>query len=227
LSDLTERRFSMSDPNYCDITVVLDRSGSMGPVVDDTIGGFNRFLQDQQAAPGRATLTLVQFDHEYEFVHQGKPVGEVPPLDRNTYGPRGSTALLDAVGRAIQETGARLEAMPEGSRPGKVIFVILTDGMENASREFTRDRINQMISHQREVYSWDFLFLGANQNAIHAGAQIGIAAHAAMTFANNTAGNVAAYGSASNAVLRSRSTGTLCFFGAEDREAQRKAGATH
>jgi len=176
--------------DFTDITVVLDRSGSMASVVNDTKGGFDHFVDDQKKAPGQANLTLVQFDTIYDFVHQGKPIAEVPPL---VFEPRGGTALLDAIGRAINETGARLKAMPESDRPAKVVFVIITDGEENASKEFTKDRINDMIKHQRDAYKWEFVFLGANQDAIQAGTQLGIAPLNSMTYAHNSKGVQAAF----------------------------------
>src|SRR6185437_887189 len=128
--DSSPPRPPMPNPNFTDITIVLDRSGSMEVIADDTVGGFNQFLKEQKKVPGKALLTLVQFDHEYQFVHQAVPIGSVPLLTRKTYVPRGSTALLDAIGRAINETGQRLAALPEPERPGNVIVMILTDGLE-------------------------------------------------------------------------------------------------
>jgi hypothetical protein len=209
----------MPDPDFCDFTVVLDRSGSMHSVASDTVGGFNRFVEDQKAAPGRAVLTLVQFDTEYEFVHRAVPVGQVPPLD---FHPRGGTALLDALGRAIVETGERLAAMPEDARPGKIAFVVLTDGQENSSREYTRERVFEMIRRQNEEYSWQFLFLGANQDAISAASSIGIPAAAAMTYAGTGQGTARAMNSASSALrsYRCGPRGQSVSFTDEDRAVQ-------
>jgi hypothetical protein len=206
----------MPRQDFADITVVLDRSGSMEKVAQETVSGFNHFIGEQKKAPGQAVLTLVQFDTQYEFVHRAKPVAEIPSL---IFQPRGWTALFDAMGRAINETGERLSAMSENDRPGKVIFVTLTDGLENSSREFSRERIFQMISHQREVYGWEFLFLGANQDAIGTAAKIGITMDAAMTYAGNPAGTSDAYVAASAAVLRSRSGGAAHFL-QSDRDKQ-------
>ena len=163
-----------------DIVVVLDRSGSMQACKDDAEGGLNAFVEDQKKRPGRAVFTLVQFDTEYEFVHCGVPVAEVPPF---TLVPRGWTALLDAVGRAILETGERIAKTPESERPGLVAFVIITDGQENSSKEFTKDQIKQMIQHQTDVYQWQFTFLGANQDAFAEAGGIGITADKAAYFA--------------------------------------------
>jgi hypothetical protein len=218
----------MPRPDLSDITIVLDRSGSMSSVAADTIGGFNRFVADQKAAPGEARLTLVQFDNIYEPVHRGVPIREVPDLTGETFVPRGGTALLDAIGRAIGETGSRLGAMAESDRPGKVFFVVLTDGEENSSREFTRDRINEMIARQRDVYSWQFVFLGANQDAISAAASIGIPTANSMTYAHNAVGTADAFAALSwgTHVNRAAPGGVaVAFFNADDRAAQEKHGA--
>ena len=155
-----------------DITMVIDRSGSMDSIKTDAEGGINTFIESQKSEPGEALLTLVQFDTEYEFVHQGVPIGGVPKFKLV---PRGSTALLDAVGRAISEAGTRLAAIEEAQRPGLVVFVIVTDGAENSSKEFTRERIRQMVELQQSVYKWQFTFLAANQDAFAEGASMGIA----------------------------------------------------
>jgi len=154
-----------------DITMVVDRSGSMSSIRTDAEGGINTFIRSQKTATGEAFLTLVQFDNEYEFVHSGVPIHSVRGYQLI---PRGSTALLDAVGRAINETGARLAAMEESQRPGLVLFVIVTDGEENSSKEFTLEQIRTMIEHQQSVYSWQFTFLAANQDAFAAGQSMGI-----------------------------------------------------
>lgn len=178
----------MPKPGFADITIVLDRSGSMESIADDTIGSFNAFLKDQQKEPGQAQLSLVLFDHEYTPVHSAVPLASVPRLTAATFQPRGSTALLDAIGRTILATGQRLSAMPELERPERVVFVIITDGQENSSREFTRERIFEMIAHQRDAYAWHFEFLGANQDAIQAAGHIGIPAADALTYGATAAG---------------------------------------
>jgi hypothetical protein len=176
-----------------EIAIVLDRSGSMADMKSEAIGGFNHFLESQQKLPGNARLTLVLFDHEYILEHDGVPVSEICPLDEHTYVPRGTTALLDAIGRTINTIGERLAKIPESDRPAKVLIVILTDGLENASQEFKRAQIFQMIKHQREVYSWEFLFLGANQDAIQAGSAIGIPTSNAATFSEEPGGTAQAF----------------------------------
>jgi len=211
--------------DLCDVSFVLDRSGSMESVRNDTIGGFNAFIEAQQKLPGECLATLAQFDHDYEVVYSGKPIKDVPKLTAETFVPRGSTALLDAIGRTINETGKRLSAMPEADRPGKVIFVILTDGGENASKEFNREQVFKMISLQRDTYKWEIVFLGANQDAIKVGGSIGVAAASSMTYASNAQGTQAVFKSASNYVSRARGGAVNLAFTEEDRKAQAAAGA--
>jgi hypothetical protein len=165
-----------------EISIVLDRSGSMASMAKEAIGGFNGFLESQQKLPGDARLTLVLFDHEYIVKYDERPIKDVPPLDEHTYVPRGTTALLDAIGRTINTIGERLDKTPEPERPGKVIIAILTDGLENASQEFKPKQIRSMIEHQREKYTWEFIYLGANQDAIAVGETMGIASGCAVTF---------------------------------------------
>lgn len=209
--------------NLTDITVVLDRSGSMQSVWDDTIGGFNTFLQGQKDADGEATLTLVQFDHEYNVVYDNINIQDVVPLNRETYVPRGNTALLDAIGRSVVTTGERLKNTPEEDRPSNIVFVILTDGFENGSREYQRSQINEMIKHQTDTYNWDFVFLAANQDAIATGSSLGFGAGNSMSFASNSVGTKAVYDtiSASMANLRGGDLSYKTeFFKQSDRDAQ-------
>jgi len=166
--------------DYTDITLVVDRSGSMETMQADAEGGINTFIKEQAGKPGKCLVSLVQFDSEYEPVWSGVRAADCP---RYTLTPRGSTALLDAVGRTIEATGARLAALPEEERPGLVIFVITTDGMENASSTYTRERVREMIAHQQNVYKWQFTFLAASADAFDEGNQLGfdensLAAHA-------------------------------------------------
>ena len=170
----------MTDPTYTDITMVLDRSGSMQSIKDDTIGGFDAFISEQRRLPGRCTVSLVQFDNVYEEVYTGRDLADVPSL---TLVPRGSTAMLDAIGRAVNATGARLAAMPEDRRPGTVIVGIMTDGLENASREFTYPTVKALIEQQEQVYGWTFMYMGANQDAIEVSASLGVARDRLLTYA--------------------------------------------
>ncbi len=191
--------------NLTDITLVVDRSGSMEAIRADAEGGVNTFLTDQAGQPGEALVTLVQFDTHYEFVHRGVPVGKVP---RYQLVPRGGTALLDAMGRAINETGERLGMMLEADRPGLVVFVVMTDGEENSSQEFSKATIKKMIEHQQSVYNWQFTFLGANQDAFAEAGSIGMTAAGTANFAANKVD--AAYRATSAKVARMRTQAAAC-----------------
>lgn len=174
--------------NYSEIAFVLDRSGSMESCRDAALAGFNSFLVEQQKVTGLAKLTLVLFDDEYLLPINALPVAEILPLNDDSYVPRGSTALLDAIGRTVAELGARLAALPERDRPSQVIVAILTDGAENSSQTYTWREIARVIKEQTEQYRWTFLFLGANQDAIATAAQMNIGAANAATYVADTAG---------------------------------------
>lgn len=161
----------MTKPNLTEIIVVLDRSGSMSSIASDMRGGFDSFIEKQKATVGECRVTLVQFDDQYDTVYTARPVAEVPKLELS---PRGSTALLDAVGRTIDMVGLRLKNTPEGDRPSKVVFMIITDGMENASREYSNQKVASMTKHQQDKYGWEFMYLGANQDAYAVAMDIGI-----------------------------------------------------
>jgi hypothetical protein len=180
-----------------ELAFVLDRSGSMGCVAESAVAGFNAFLRDQQTAPGHARFTLVLFDDQYLVPAEALPISQVAPLDATTYVPRGSTALLDAMGRTIDDLGRRLAGVPEPERPAKVIVAILTDGYENASQQYTQRDVAARIRRQRDQYGWKFLFLGANQDAIATAAQLNIASHDAATFQADAAGARASFKSTS------------------------------
>jgi hypothetical protein len=175
----------MTKPNSTEIIVILDRSGSMSSIAADMRGGFDEFISQQRALPGECCVTLVQFDDKIETVYTAKPVSDVPPL---ALVPRGSTALYDAIGRTLVESGERFAAMHEGARPSKVILVIITDGHENASREYQAAKVSRMIKHQVEAYQWETIYLGANQDAVAVAEQIGIQAKQAVTYDATRAG---------------------------------------
>jgi hypothetical protein len=169
----------MTDPNLTYLYFLLDRSGSMESIKSDTQGGFDAFIGEQRSTPGECRVTLAQFDDDYEEVYRDVPVADVPPLQLH---PRGTTALLDSIGRLIGDAGARLAALPEEDRPGTVIVGIMTDGQENASREMTHARVKALIEQQTNEYNWRFLYMGADQDAIEVGASIGVAAANSMTY---------------------------------------------
>jgi len=172
--------------HYSEIAFVLDRSGSMESCREAAIEGFNSFLQNQQRTKGLAKLTLILFNDEYLVLIDALPVAEILPLDDDSYVPRGSTALLDAIGRTIDELGARFAALPEQYRPMQVIVVILTDGLENSSQNYTWQQITDAIEQQSEQHRWTFLFLGANQDAIATAAQMNITAANAAAYIADT-----------------------------------------
>lgn len=185
--------------NLSDITVVLDRSGSMTQCKLEAENGLNHFIEEQKSLSGECSFTLVQFDTEIEVVHNGIPISGTPKCSLI---PRGMTALLDAVGSTINKVGQRLSAMPEPERPGLVVFVIITDGLENSSHEYTVSNIKEMIELQQNKYRWKFLFLGANQDAFQTSDSMGIAPHASANY--DVENTEIAFSSVSNAVSRSR-----------------------
>lgn len=217
--------------DYTHIAVVLDRSGSMGAIREETIDGFNEFLNGQKSAEGAATLTLTQFDTEFQLVHSFKHINQVPELNHKTYVPRGCTALYDAIGLTINSCGRQLAEMVEDERPEKVVFVILTDGEENSSCKFSYEEIQQMIEHQTEVYSWNFVFLGANINAVEIARDLGIHPGNALKFAANSKGVDKVFSSVSQKMLMLRimeKSASCChtrdFFDDRDRKDQMDAG---
>jgi hypothetical protein len=179
----------MTNPNKTSITVVLDKSGSMHPVRADTVGGFNSFVEAQKKLPGECEISLVQFNEESTFTYKSKNIQELKEgVSLDAYNPDGNTALLDAVGVAITQKGKELSELKEEDRPSKVMFVIITDGAENSSKSFTREQIKTMIEHQKNVYNWDFTFLGANIDTEETAGQIGIASNKALSFSTRSKG---------------------------------------
>lgn len=191
--------------NLTEMIFILDRSGSMDRLTDDTIGGFNSMIESQKNEPGEAYVTTVLFDDEYELLHDHVNIQDIKPITRNEYYAIGYTALLDAVGKTINSVGARLSSTPEDERPEKVIFVITTDGMENASREFARDKVKEMIEHQQSKYSWVFMFLGANMDAVSEADSLGINTNFARTYTASGLGTQSVYAAMDCAMASIRS----------------------
>ena len=164
-----------------EIIFVIDRSGSMGHLTGDTIGAYNAYLDEQKAYEGETRITTVLFDDKYELLFNGVKINEAY-LDHEKYYVRGLTALYDALGKTILDVGSRLSKTPESERPEKVIFIITTDGYENASKDFTKKKIKEMIEHQQSKYSWEFLFFGANIDSAETASSIGVAPQRAYDF---------------------------------------------
>ena len=174
--------------NLTELVFILDRSGSMSGLEDDTIGGFNAMLDKQKQAEGEALVSTVLFDHESMVIHDRVDIQKIEPLTQEDYYVRGCTALLDAVGGAIHHIGnvhkyARKEDVPE-----KTLFIITTDGMENASKRYDYRKVKEMIERQKDKYSWEFLFLGANIDAAREAARFGIGSDKAVTYCSDSVG---------------------------------------
>jgi len=190
----------------CEIVVVLDKSGSMSVLTQETILGYNNFIQDQRKLPGEARATLVLFDTEYRILYNGLPISEVPELTNKEYFPNGWTALNDAVAKTILDVGKRLDETSEDEKPEKVIMTIITDGLENSSKEYDKRMIREMIEHQKSIYSWEFIYLGANQDAFAEGSSYGIDAKDINNYQATAAGISLCFNSANvyNASYRAR-----------------------
>ena len=198
-----------------ELVFILDRSGSMAGLESDTIGGFNSMMEKQRQEPGEACVTTVLFDDQYEVVHDRLSADCVEPMTGRQYYVRGCTALLDAMGRAITHTANVVRSVPESERPEKVIFVVITDGLENASRIYSYDRLKEMIRKEQEEYGWEFLFLGANMDAVNEAARFGIRADRSVTFQNDPAGVSLNYRVVSETVCRMRGCSASSPVGAE------------
>ncbi len=172
---------------YGKIAIVLDRSGSMEGIAKATIDSYNEFIKGQKAAPGTADVLLVQFDDIYEVVYD-QPLDKVPAMTAETFIPRGMTALRDAIGKTINTLGDAIRTLSEDQRPDSVTFVIITDGYENASKEYTQVTVAEMVKHQSDSYNWKFVFLGANQDAVLTASKFSIPARQSMPYAASNAG---------------------------------------
>jgi uncharacterized protein with von Willebrand factor type A (vWA) domain len=184
---------------HTEIVMLLDRSGSMSSIADDMVGGFNAFMDEQRSINSNATVSLYQFDDGFEQVYVDKPLTEVGHLQLV---PRGRTALLDAIARSVAETRARIEAKPVTERPGTVVFGIITDGLENSSREVNHAAVKKLIERQEELDEWTFMYLGANQDAIEVGQGLGISRDRSMTYSPENADAAMRGMSASVSALR-------------------------
>ena len=189
-----------------EIVFILDRSGSMAGLEEDTIGGFNAMIEKQKREPGEAVVSTVLFDNESAVIHDRVDIQRIEPMTRKEYDVRGCTALLDAVGGAIHHIGNVHKYAREEDRPEKTLFVITTDGMENASRRYTYDRLKAMIERQKERYGWEFLFLGANIDAAREAARFGISADRAANYHADHQGTAVIYEAVSETVCNYRAS---------------------
>lgn len=193
----------MANLDLTRLVFLLDRSGSMHSIKSDVEGGFAAFIDDQRAAAGECTVTLAQFDTDYEVVYRDVSLDEVPVLDLQ---PRSSTALLDAMGRLITEVSAELAGLPEDERPGTVIVAIMTDGLENASREWTRPAIKKLVELHTNQYDWQFLYMGADQDAVEVGARLGVKRDQSLTYSKGKSRDAMAAASANIRSYRTAKT---------------------
>lgn len=201
----------MTDPNYTHIAVVLDRSGSMNSIKDDMENGLNAFFEEQAKLPGVCLVDFHQFDTDYETVYQDKPVAYAKAVLK----PRGLTALNDAIGKTAASLGDKLEAMEEDLRPGKVIVVVVTDGFENSSREWTVEDVKKVVETQENEFGWEFVFLGANMDAVAVGTGYGFNPGRTLTYDTS---NVAAASASLTSYTTSTRSGVRSVFTDEDRE---------
>lgn len=197
--------------NYTHIIIILDRSGSMGKIRGDVLGGFNTFLNEQKQVPGDATLTLVQFSDKYQITYADVPLKHVAELTNETYSPSGGTSLNDALGKTINDVGALLAAKNEEDRPSKVVLVVMTDGEENTSKEFIGaaglSKLKEMVKHQTEQYSWSFSFLGANIDSFIVADAFGVKAGNVINYAANNVGSFNAFKTLSRGMTTARMKG--------------------
>lgn len=199
----------MTQKNLTELVFIIDRSGSMYPQIADTIGGFNSVIDENRALPGEANITTILFDTKVHLLHNRVPVQAIRPMTRADYQPTGCTALLDAVGTGITMMVQNVRNTLPEYRPQKVQFVIITDGLENASKEYHLAQIRSMIQLEREVYGWDFLFLGANMDAVSVAGDMGILQERAVTAMGDGIGTRKQY----EAIARANSAMRTCDMG--------------
>lgn len=232
--------------NSTSIFALLDKSGSMDAIKTPTIEGFNAFLNDQKKVVGECKVSLIQFDDRYEPNYWLMDINNVPQLNTNNFVPRGWTFLYEAMGKLIKEAGEKLESLPEHERPEKTIFLVLSDGKEQHAPErvswfdnynvkpehssyrkslYTQEQVKEMVQHQTNKYNWEFVFIGANQNAVLEASKLGIQGVNSLTYGYNTLGASSALKSFSKNVTKFRGGQSVnCSFEKEDYDKQKEAG---
>jgi len=201
------------------VTFILDSSGSMDAIREDTIGGFNSFLNDQQTEEGRATVSLYEFSDSVDLIYENRAIEGAPKLSADTYIPGGQTALHDAIYISIYETKHQLDALPEAETPDTVVLVILTDGKENAS-ETSQSEVQSAVATMREEHGWEFLFIGANQDAALTAQEMGMEQEKSLDMAHTGDGAKSAYQSTSEQISQVRDKGHIDGYDDEDRSRQ-------
>ncbi len=202
-----------------ELVFILDRSGSMSGLEQDTIGGYNAMLEKQKAIEGEARITTVLFDNNYELLHDRIDIRAVSQITEKEYYVGGSTALLDAIGRTINKIGNAQKHTAEDYRAEKVLFVITTDGMENASREYDYNKIKSMVERQKSKYGWEFIFLGANIDAVDVAGRFGIAPDRAQNYHSDSEGTRLNYDVTAQAIVSFRESGVVAENWAEEIQA--------
>jgi len=191
------------------ILIIMDASGSMHSLATDTIGSFNQFLDEQKLVPGEVIVSLYTFNTKSTLVYDFISLNSVTSLTNKTYTPEGGTALLDAMGTAIDSFGQKLAALSEEERPSKVLTLVVTDGQENSSHRYTAEQIKNMVQHQKDVYSHEFVFMGANIDAITAGTNLGISTNNTLNYVPTAAGTHQLYNTISESTTNYRSAGVV------------------
>lgn len=227
-----KRKVSIMSKNLTEIIFIVDRSGSMQSIRQDMIGGFNAFIQKQRELPTDCKVSFYQFDTEgpkVEVVYEERNLNEVPVLTTETFVPRGGTPLLDAVAIVVKRVQARIDKTPEDARPQKVLVVVITDGEENSSTEWNGPQVKQIIEHQEEAYKWEFVYLGANQNAWAVGGNLGFKASSTLGYVASATGTTSMWNSLSDKTVKYRCSEDVTRgveFDDADKSAQVKEGLT-